>query len=808
MRTYRGFLFPQHLATLEEVAERIDSDVIYVSKPRLPSYGLGILAKAFRNRPLILDCDDREVSFFGSGNGNALVGGLEFASQISEPEFYNPFGALWTRNCESMVNLADHVTVSNHTLQALYGGTVIPHARDERIFDPALYDPDQARYELGLEAGQRMILFAGTPRKHKGIQQIVAALAEIGDPRNRLGVIATGDLDQVFKELGPLRSWIQELPVQPFDRLPALLSAADLTCILQDPQSEVSRYQIPAKITDALAMGLPCIATTVPPLEPLIARGAIRGVSAAPLHTLIDEVLGDPVSAREAALAQREVFLDEFSYTAVRLKIEKIIDGLVAEPPKMPAELKELVDFQRKTFFSNGTSAGTNGSAGAKALEFRPKSLSPALNPAMISTASPAETGGAPYDIVVFWKHNDSGIYGRRQDMVVKYLARSEKVNQIIHFDAPVDLRWIRRNLKPQESQANHARLLALQTLGRLRGTERQPKVKSYTYLHRADSGNGNRSLGSALLPPADRYADWISSVLRRNGVGRRTTVFWAYPRLFGFPEIADALAPDVIVSDVVDDDRTWVDPGSDHYQTITHNYREILQRSHIVLASNESAREAMKLFAPEIHLMPNGCEYPAPPTSGAVPRELRGMRGPIIGYVGNLSSRIDIPLLERLVTAHPEWNLVLIGSAHLDQQILGLQRYPNVHVLGVKPYEKAQQYIKAFNVAIIPHLDDRMTRAMHPLKAFVYATHNVPIVSTDIANLGELREFMHIGKDSSEFIWRVELALASGKPKSLPAGLDAALSQNSWARRTEVAFGLLDAHVSSSSLPGIGVLR
>ncbi|HBC93040.1 MAG TPA: hypothetical protein DCZ10_09120, partial [Pelotomaculum sp.] len=44
------------------------------------------------------------------------------------------------------------------------------------------------------------------------------------------------------------------------------------------------------------------------------------------------------------------------------------------------------------------------------------------------------------YNIVFFWKQNDTGLYGRRQDMLIKYLAQSPKVNKIVHFDAPMEV--------------------------------------------------------------------------------------------------------------------------------------------------------------------------------------------------------------------------------------------------------------------------------------------------------------------------------------------------------------------------------
>ncbi len=56
-------------SAMEAVAERIDADAIWISKPRFPSLGLGVLAKQFRDRPLVLDVDDHELSFFDVDDG-------------------------------------------------------------------------------------------------------------------------------------------------------------------------------------------------------------------------------------------------------------------------------------------------------------------------------------------------------------------------------------------------------------------------------------------------------------------------------------------------------------------------------------------------------------------------------------------------------------------------------------------------------------------------------------------------------------------------------------------------------------------
>jgi len=93
----------------------------------------------------------------------------------------------------------------------------------------------------------------------------------------------------------------------------------------------------------------------------------------------------------------------------------------------------------------------------------------------------------------------------------------------------------------------------------------------------------------------------------------------------------------------------------------------------------------------------------------------LRHLKGPIIGYSGTLSYRIDLELLDRIARERPDHQLVIIGSAHGPEEILALDQHPNVHFLGVRTYPDVTRYIRCFDVAIIPHLDDEMSRGMNP---------------------------------------------------------------------------------------------
>src|SRR5436309_12024795 len=87
----------------------------------------------------------------------------------------NPTGLPWTWLCERFVRRADAVTVASRFLQSRFGGTLIPHVRDTDAWDPARYDRAEARARLGVGA-QPLVMFLGTPRGYKGVDDLVAAV--------------------------------------------------------------------------------------------------------------------------------------------------------------------------------------------------------------------------------------------------------------------------------------------------------------------------------------------------------------------------------------------------------------------------------------------------------------------------------------------------------------------------------------------------------------------------------------------------------------------------------------------------------
>ena len=310
----------------ERFVEALDADLIFACKPRLPSLLLAMLLKLRTGAPVIVDVDDPELVFVGADSAISLE---ELERRRETLDFEQPWGEAWTQACQELIAQGDAITVSGLTLQERYGGLLVPHVRDERAFDPSRFDRDEVRAELGYTPEDRVVLFAGTAREHKGVVEIVRALEEIGDPRYKLCVVGdAGDPAAQDELAGLASSQVRLLGYQPVADVPRLTVIGDLVCLPQDPRSEVSRYQTPGKLSDALAMGVPVLASEVPPLAPFIDQGAVSTIGEAPLSTRISELLSDPDLLRAQAARGREFFLDRLSYAAAIGPLEKLISGL------------------------------------------------------------------------------------------------------------------------------------------------------------------------------------------------------------------------------------------------------------------------------------------------------------------------------------------------------------------------------------------------------------------------------------------------------------------------------------------------
>ena len=218
-------------AAAKVVRRRWPEAIIVASKPILTSYGVAL---ASRRRPIVLDIDDPEVAL-------ATADARTVASTLFKAT--NPLATA----CLTVGRFAANaITVANGVLQARYGGSVIPHARDETIFDANLRDRAASRHALGLSDDDCIVAYVGTFRAHKGVQDLRLAAKRL-PPRVKLalvgGTLVEGSDNEILAPPGPYLSTMR------------WVSAADIVVV---PQRR-SRVGLRAVTRPSLSMRWPWV---------------------------------------------------------------------------------------------------------------------------------------------------------------------------------------------------------------------------------------------------------------------------------------------------------------------------------------------------------------------------------------------------------------------------------------------------------------------------------------------------------------------------------------------------------------------
>lgn len=158
-----------------------------------------------------------------------------------------------------------NVLVSNPALQGLYGGELLPHVRAPVALESRVHErgSDSERPDL-------VVAFFGTPRPHKGLEVLRGAV------RNLRGSAHGLDVRLLVSDRQPAVVWPGEewIGCVPFEQMPERLSRCDVV-VVPSLRSGYSPYQFPAKLLDAMSLGIPVVASDLPPIRWALGGGGL-----------------------------------------------------------------------------------------------------------------------------------------------------------------------------------------------------------------------------------------------------------------------------------------------------------------------------------------------------------------------------------------------------------------------------------------------------------------------------------------------------------------------------------------------------
>jgi glycosyltransferase involved in cell wall biosynthesis len=237
------------------------------------------------------------------------------------------------------------------------------------------------------------------------------------------------------------------------------------------------------------------------------------------------------------------------------------------------------------------------------------------------------------------------------------------------------------------------------------------------------------------------------------------------------------------------------------------------------VVVVSKGLYEAKRPLNKNTVLVPNGVNYQAYSAALAdpqLPTELSEIEMPRLGYSGLIGDRLDLQMLRTLAEGHPAWSLVFLGEARVEQQAeiwQAMLALPNVHYLGQVDVSQVPNYLKGFQVGLMPYSLGREADNISPLKLYDYMATGLPVASMDIPAAREFSSYLHLATRAEDFAGAISTALADTAPARCQERRRVA-SQHTWEARVEQLSDMIQAQlriktgVPSSTPPNARVLN
>lgn len=244
---------------------------------------------------------------------------------------------------------------------------------------------------------------------------------------------------------------------------------------------------------------------------------------------------------------------------------------------------------------------------------------------------------------------------------------------------------------------------------------------------------------------------------------------------------IAGTLSEDKVIYYCVDEYTAFSGVSS---RVLAELEEGLLRRADLVIVSADLLYQSKAPFNPHTVIVRHGVDFThfrrALDRETIVPEEIAHLPRPVIGFHGLIADWVDLDLMEDVAKHFSRGSVVMIGKATTDTS--NIERLPNVHLLGRKPYAELPAYCKGFDVALNPFRINRLTLNANPLKVREYLAAGLQVVSTAIPEVEVLRQ-CRIGRDRDEFIREIESALADPGPG---AARSDAIRAESWEARVD----------------------
>lgn len=222
-----------------------------------------------------------------------------------------------------------------------------------------------------------------------------------------------------------------------------------------------------------------------------------------------------------------------------------------------------------------------------------------------------------------------------------------------------------------------------------------------------------------------------IPKILRRLNI-EEIKIAWFYSP--AFMEVLHCIPAQHVVYDCMDELSLFKGAPL----IIKEQEEELIKIADLIMTGGVSLYEEKSKYSPYVYCFPSSVDYQHFSKSKKdlkIPEDIQSIEKPIIGYIGVIDERIDMDLLKQTAELLPHHHFVMIGPVvKIDKK--DLAQAENIHYLGMKSYDVLPNYLKAFDIAMMPFSLNDATKFISPTKTLEYMAADLPIISTAIKDV------------------------------------------------------------------------
>lgn len=298
-------------------------------------------------------------------------------------------------------------------------------------------------------------------------------------------------------------------------------------------------------------------------------------------------------------------------------------------------------------------------------------------------------------------------------------------------------------------------------------------------------------------IPPLRWVLTLVQSALLKRAcrtLGIDPAASAAFVENFQFAPLIARISPAAVVFDYIDDAFGFVDIPA----YVRDDWRRMIRLAdRITVTAGVLQKQIARETTTPVTIVENGVNTAAYAGTAPRPADLPADGRPVVMYVGTISHWFDLALMDALLQAVPDVNVVLVGPVHPDcaDRLNASRKFANLHVLGARAHADIPAYLAAARVGIIPFIRNPLTEAVNPVKLYEYTAAGIPVVSTAFSDdLEKLRHIAFIARSGEEFLAQVRAALARGPDVPDGARLRAFARENDWQARATAIGAEIDA--------------